>query len=70
MTKELQAVMQQWNALTTEYKALQARLKDVRGLLSKLKFVGHYRPQVELSFCQCGAGPFSARELRKHKCKG
>jgi hypothetical protein len=32
--------------------------------------VGGYRPQVILRLCKsCGAGPFSGREIRLHRCE-
>jgi hypothetical protein len=55
--------------LVRRYLTLQEELRIVRSALASLPKIGHYRPQVELSFCKCGAGPFSARELRKHKCE-
>jgi hypothetical protein len=56
--------------LTARYRELQAEMKSVREQLAQLTLVGGYRPQAILRMCKCGAGPFSTRELRLHRCGG
>jgi len=67
---EAAKILLQRDKLTAKYFKLKADLDEVRDQLMRLPLVGRFRPQVILRMCKCGAGPFSGREIRLHKCGG
>jgi hypothetical protein len=67
-TPELLKALAQREKLVKRYHALEEERLAIREELRTIPGLERYRPQVELSFCECGAGPFSARDMRKHKC--
>ena len=58
--------------LVLEYHGLQMRMKEILASLRQLKYVGRFRPQVQITVCPDCQMPFGAREMRAHRarCKG